>query len=48
MYIIYTVEPLLSGLMTGCHWPDNKKTWIIERQPENNLLMCPYVYVKII
>jgi hypothetical protein len=21
-----TVEPLLSGLMTGCRWPDNKKS----------------------
>jgi hypothetical protein len=25
-----TVEPLLSGLMTGCRWPDNKKSRIIE------------------
>jgi hypothetical protein len=39
---IHTVEPLLSGLMTGYHWPDNR------RWPENNLLMPPYVYVKII
>jgi hypothetical protein len=26
----YTVEPILSRLMTGCHWPDNKKSRIIE------------------
>jgi hypothetical protein len=30
-YVGYgTVEPLLSELMTSCHWPDNKKSWIIE------------------
>jgi hypothetical protein len=40
----YTVECLLSGLMTGCHWPDNKKSRIIE----DDLLMSLYVYVKII
>jgi hypothetical protein len=39
-----TVEPLLSGLMTGCRWPDNKKSRIIE----NDLLMPPNVYFKII
>jgi hypothetical protein len=27
---IYIVEPLLSGLMTGCHWPDNNRSRIIE------------------
>jgi hypothetical protein len=25
-----TVNPLLSGLMTGCRWPNNKKSRIIE------------------
>jgi hypothetical protein len=29
-----TVEPLLSGLMTDCSWPDNKKSWIIEDDPK--------------
>jgi hypothetical protein len=29
-----TVEPLLSGLTTGCHWPDNLKSWIIEDDPK--------------
>jgi hypothetical protein len=39
-----TAEPLLSEIMTGCRWPDNKKSWIIE----NDLLMPPHVYVRII
>jgi hypothetical protein len=26
----YTVEPVLSGIMTVCRWPDNKKSRIIE------------------
>jgi hypothetical protein len=38
------VEPLLSGLMTGFRWPDNKKSRIIE----DDLLMPLYIYVKII
>jgi hypothetical protein len=29
-----TVEPLLSRLMTGCRWPDNKKSRIIEDDPK--------------
>jgi hypothetical protein len=29
-----TVEPLLSGLVTGCHWPDNKKSRIIVDDPK--------------
>jgi hypothetical protein len=33
---VCSVEPLLSGLMTGCRWPDNR------RRPENDLLMPPY------
>jgi hypothetical protein len=32
-YLAYTVETLLSGLMTGCRWPDNKKSRIIEDDP---------------
>jgi hypothetical protein len=31
---IYTVEPLLSGLMTGCRWQDNQKSRIIEDDPK--------------
>jgi hypothetical protein len=46
--LLYTVEPLLSGLMTGCRWPENKKITDNQRQPENDLLLPPYVYVKII
>jgi hypothetical protein len=30
----YTVEPPLSGLMTGFRWPDNKKSHIIEDDPK--------------
>jgi hypothetical protein len=41
-HITGTAEPLLSGLMTGCHWPDNQISRIIE----DDLLMRPYVYVK--
>jgi hypothetical protein len=33
-FCLYTVEPLLSGLMTGCRWPDNKKSRIIEDEPK--------------
>jgi hypothetical protein len=40
--ISYTVDRVLSWLMTGCCWEDN------QRWPENDLLMRPYVYVKII
>jgi hypothetical protein len=29
-----TIEPVLSGLMTGCHWPDNDKSRIIEDYQE--------------
>jgi hypothetical protein len=29
-----TVEALLSGLMIGCHWPDNKKSRIMEDDPK--------------
>jgi hypothetical protein len=32
--------------MTGCRWPDNKKSRIIEDDPKTDLLMSPYVYVK--
>jgi hypothetical protein len=48
MKITNTIEPVLSGLMTGCNWPDNKKITDNRRRPENDLLMPPYVYVKII
>jgi hypothetical protein len=30
----YTVEPVLSGLMTGCRWPDNKKSLMIKGDPK--------------
>jgi hypothetical protein len=33
LHIINTAEPLLSGLMTGCRWPDNQKSRIIEDDP---------------
>jgi hypothetical protein len=33
-YRIMQVEPLLSGLMTGCRWPDNQKSRIIEDDPK--------------
>jgi hypothetical protein len=29
-----TVEPLLSGLMTGCHWLDNQSSQTIEDHPK--------------
>jgi hypothetical protein len=32
--MITTVEPLLSGLMSSCRWPDNKKSWIIKDDPK--------------
>jgi hypothetical protein len=31
--MICTLKPLLSGLMTGCRWPDNIKSRIIEDDP---------------
>jgi hypothetical protein len=31
---LYTAEPLLSGLLTGCRWPDNQKSRIIEDDPK--------------
>jgi hypothetical protein len=42
-----TLEPLLSGLMTGCHWPDNKKSRIIEDDPKRPV-NTPVLKVKII
>jgi hypothetical protein len=43
----HTVEPLLSRLMTGCRWPDNKNLWIIEDDPKRPV-NAPVLYVKII
>jgi hypothetical protein len=34
LVFIYTVEPLLSRLMTGCRWPYTQKSWIIEDDPK--------------
>jgi hypothetical protein len=33
-HLISTAEPVSCGLMTGCRWPDNQKSRIIDDDPK--------------